>query len=784
MAGMDNLMSSVLGWWQQNSGTSGRKATQSVSGAYLRGSEASVERMGGDISLLSQSQTIYKDIASIQGELNDLTSNYGMNFGKALKTQKSILDVAHTEGKINKDTYSRQKSILDLITKQYKSKQKMAVVEKIMGKTSANLFKQAGLMGKAGGVGGMAKAGALKAGGVVAGVLHAGYEGLLSTTEWFVGSLQTAFHGGMAGVLKAVTNTLASLVSIISKRLGAIVGTIGSLFVEGYMKKVEIGIAENITGTKVRAMAGLDVGKTGKHEAASYGIYGSIQKLQEWAPAVASVTTELTKKVATQFYTIGQSMGLSGQQTAKYFDQMMVSSSNATEGLKNMAQMMEHSKDMAKQTGISSLQLATWIGDASVQARMLNIDTKAVVGTMRMLADQNKNLQKFGVNIRAQGAAMMKSLTGFANQWDIATHAYAGMRMYAEQYKKDTGKQLTAGRAYLMSRFGEKAGKKITMEKGTLTAKGITPEKALAGENLADKLTMIKRHLVEETKGMDAGEAAIVQERILTDIYKVQDEGARLAIMTTKEGDIKQLADNKHMKNSMMTAQQARTRMLTLAERNFNIQLQIYELLRKFIAVVVHGFIVLGSLLKLLMHVTVAASGVGTITSILAELGVPGLTKHFTEIGEASKDLATNWTALKGKGGELINQTKKVMKSAGVSGAIDEAKKSTGLDTAKDSMKPKKQVRKEHSGGLISGMTPYIGKLGEALAPNEFAFMTKSAASVVPMYDMFNKTGGGYKESTTKSGNIININITMPDASPDVILSKLKSHLSYVYGLG
>jgi len=196
---------------------------------------------------------------------------------------------------------------------------------------------------------------------------------------------------------------------------------------------------------------------------------------------------------------------------------------------------------------------------------MFNVDMKSISNTMGLLVDKQKTLASFGIEMRTQGDKILNALVTAPKQWGMALHAFAGMQMYGKDYLRDTGQQMGAGFAYMASRFGYKAatGAKFT-ETGALTMgkAGVTEADLMA--NRLD--TMLKLTREQTATIQDPGERFMAQTKILQDVWGIQDENARIAMLTLEKGGKSALA-NDAIRLSLLSERQISEKMLSAQEK-------------------------------------------------------------------------------------------------------------------------------------------------------------------------------------------------------------------------
>jgi hypothetical protein len=82
---------------------------------------------------------------------------------------------------------------------------------------------------------------------------------------------------------------------------------------------------------------------------------------------------------------------------ANITEKMIVASGTIENSWKHINVLAETFRDTAKEAGVPMLDLMKWTADTAVQARFLNIDTKTVAQTYKVLTDNMKTFSKVGI---------------------------------------------------------------------------------------------------------------------------------------------------------------------------------------------------------------------------------------------------------------------------------------------------------------------------------------------------------------------------------------------------
>lgn len=521
-------------------------------------------------------QNYYKSIIKLEGELNKKMKDRNVKFKEAVDLQLQELKTLKGIDAALNNKIAREESILRTMREQNKIRERSMKMEalsrKVAGGPATAMGKYAATgKTKKGAAAGGAKAGmAARAvagvGAVVVGAIYAAGQALMAITTMFMKNLTRVWDQGIQGILENTVSFASSLAGLLSDKLGAMVGAIGGLLVRMYMLHLNDWIAGQRMGVRMLA-------ETGK--AGGEAFFGSMLKTTqgirsraiEWGESAIATTTKITAAFGESFYRVGQTMDLTAQQTSEFFKRSLISASEDTnKATDNLRMLFSHSKEMAKDTGISSKFFANAIADASVQARMFNVDMKSVANTMELLKNKQKTLASFGIEMRSQGDKILNALVSAPKQWSMALHAFAGMEMYGKDYMQKTGEQMGAGFAYMASRFGglEKARAIGFTETGALTMGkvGATPE-----DLMATRLDTMISHVRSQTSGIEnVGERMMAQQMMLKNVWGIQDESARIAIMQLDKGDKSALA-NDAIRLSMLTERQISEKMLSAQEK-------------------------------------------------------------------------------------------------------------------------------------------------------------------------------------------------------------------------
>lgn len=519
-------------------------------------------------------QNYYKSIIKLEGELNKKMKDRNVKFKEAVDLQlQELKTLKGIDGTLN-NKIAREESILRVMKEQNKIRERSmkleALSKKVAGGPATTMGKYAATGktakgAKAAGAAGMAARAVAGVGAVIVGAIYAGGQALMAITTTFMKGLTRAWDQGIQGILDNTVNFVSSIAGLLSDKLGAMVGAIGGLLVRMYMLHLNDWIAGQRMGVRMLAETGKAGGEAffGNMLKVTHGIRS---RAIEWGESAIATTSKITNAFSSSFYRIGQTMDLTAQQTSEFFKKSLISASEDTDkAADNLRMLFAHSKEMAKDTGISSKFFAGAIADASVQARMFNVDMKSVANTMELLKNKQKVLASFGIEMRSSGDKILNALVSAPKQWSMALHAFAGMEMYGKDYMKQTGEQMGAGFAYMASRFGglERARAIGFTETGVMTGGA----KRTGEDVMATRLDSMLTHVRSQTSGIeDVGQRMMAQQMILKDVWGIQSEEARLSMMALDVGDKSALA-NDDIRLAMLSERQISEKMLSAQEK-------------------------------------------------------------------------------------------------------------------------------------------------------------------------------------------------------------------------
>jgi len=524
------------------------------------------------------SEAMYTRAFKAEAELNKIMKDRSINLKKAIDIRKKdIADVTKVNNKL-RERYEGETKVLNILEKQYRVRQRAMKIEamskKIFGRPATAMGKFAITGEGARGLGkvpyiGMASRIVSGVGAVIIGSITATTGALLSVTISFAKTLTTIWDQGIKGILQSSVNFVSSLASVFSDKLGGLIQVIGGLLIRMYMMHLEDWIAGQRMGVRMLARTGREGGE------AFFGSMmestGKIRALAiEWGSAALDTSSKVTADFAETFFRVGRTMDLTAQETSGYYQSALVSASeDITKATDNVLTLFGKAKKMAKDTGISSTIFAKSIADASVQARMFNVDMKSVANTMGTLTDKQKTLGAFGVELRSQGDQVLKALVTAPEKWSMALHAFAGREMFGTDYMRETGKQMGTGFSWMASRFGIDVAKSFKMtEAGAIAEKA----KETGGVGLVQKrLDMMIHHARKHTASIsDEHDQYMAQHRILEQLFGVTNEQARISILSGQ--DTKKLAKDTEVQLSLMSTRDIAAKTYSIQEREEQIQ--------------------------------------------------------------------------------------------------------------------------------------------------------------------------------------------------------------------
>lgn len=806
---IDELMKGIQQWASENaqerSSTDASKVfkTKAQELMGMKGGKAKATQgqiFGFDEATAKNIDSYYKSFIKLESSLNRIMQEHKAARQEAVSILKNELNLKRGISKAEDLRISKQEKLLDILNKEYKIQRRIGAIEKlepVIGKTSGKMLKYA-TTGRGGGsfgdllekipfLGKVAKITSRAIAGiagVLVGVVVGGFNMMLSTAQTVFEQLNVAFTGGMRGVLQATMNIVKGAFDMLEKipivgtilgKVGGVISAIGNLLIEQYMFRMEDFVAKSRSAVLAEARTGT-MGMEGARQATMAGYQrmfestGGIRKrTEEWFSALAETGTlgKASEGLESAFYRMGQSMMLSASETGKYFNTMLIMAGSTTGAVRDMSHMFAVAQDAAEKTTMSTTEVSKAISDAALNARMLNVDTQSVANTMTLLADQQKILGKFGIDLKAHGPAMLKALTGIGQGWDMATHSFAGMVFYGKEYQEQEGKRLDAAKAYMMSRYGKKVGMEFKIsEEGTWEMggekEGADAFKVGTGE-MSERLAKIQQYTIAQTSHIkNDAERMMAQKQLLQNVFKIQDENAQTAIMTTKKGQFDKLAADKNMKMAMKTERELAQETLTVQERSEQIQRIIMKATQSILAVLI---LLPFKLISLLLDT-------------IPGLQLPGVKKAFMDKVSVS---GVSFTQLeKGFDTAMSNTMKSVTK---LKPLIQEALIEPPKQAVKQSLAESKEegsVSKKHYGGLIRAHELSRLQFGESisgLAQDELVMMSNRPINIKPKYDVA-KEIGMESTTTTTSGSTTYINITVPSSDPDEVATALKTHLA------
>lgn len=802
--GRDSLRQSITNWLSDSAkaraGSAAEKTT-SRKFAEIEGMPNAKQKavagsqMGLDPEIIKQSNNFFKDSVKLNSILKRIILEQAVNYGQALEYLEKIKIAQLGISKGSELQTRRELKVLSILKQQYMIQRKRAAIQKTLkgleptiGKTSAGMLKYALLGGGGpGGPGGPGGGGPITnliqqipivgksflvlsrilagIGGVVLGTVIASFSTLNDVVRESFDQLNVAFTGGIQGVLTASKNIMDKGFKLLSKvpkiggamsKMGGTIGAIANVMISEFMFKLEDEVARSKAMVRSEARTGATMKESGAAQERMMGVTDLRGRTQEWLDALSDTGTigKAGQRLESSFYRMGQTMALSAAETGQYFNQMLSMSGDTTVAMKDMGHMFQVAKDSAKKTTMSTIELTKAISDASLNARMLNVDSTTVANTMGILADKQKILGQFGVDLKTQGPGILKTLTGMGQGWDMATHSFAGMLFYGKKYQEQTGKQLDIGKAYMMSRYGEKGGMGFKMGKeGTWEMGGKEGAKAfqIGSGEMSERLQKIQEYTIAQTKHIqNDGERMMAQKMLLKDIFKINDENAQTAIMTTKKSDFKKLADSKQMQMAMMSQEEISSRTLSVQERSEGVQRKVLKLINSIMMLIV--------LLPF------------KLADLLGE--IPGF-------GSIKKTKVFGKTTIEDLGQGFNNAISGVVKNASALAPLITA---AFVDPGKRAVEGAKKLSTRHYGGLLRANELAKLQYGEGgkLGNDEFMFMGSKPMDVISRPDMSEKlaTGNEGGANISNVGSTTYISITVPSANPDEIADALRQHLA------
>ena len=187
------------------------------------------------------------------------------------------------------------------------------------------------------------------------------------------------------------------------------------------------------------------------------------------------------------------------------------------------------------------------ISEGATAARFMNVDVGLLTNTMGVLAKQEGNLSKFGVDFSKQSGTIAKDLASLG-QGNDALNMFFGSNM---------GKENIGMKAWTKGTFGTQTAAGLTSKGGGFEVTG-GDIKNLTNSNAmtAQKIMMLKDMMVEETKNItDPNEALFVQKEIAKKIGGVSDSTA-IALATTQKSEIGKIATDPEMANQFKDEKQ------------------------------------------------------------------------------------------------------------------------------------------------------------------------------------------------------------------------------------
>jgi len=755
--------------------------------------EKAAKIMGYDKDMAREAKSFYLAQLKVESQISRIMKEEGITMDKAIaKLKKQKAELKTIDG-INKEQLQKEEDRLRIMEKTYEIEKKKARLERISKFVGGGPGGPGGppgkgplsVIGKLGenipGVGGIVS--------TVANVMKLVIDAIIRTITFlpkmvtkvittFMDLMHKAWDGGLQGLNQGTIDFfsgLAKKIPLFGGMLGDLIGTFGTMAVKMYMMSLGDWIAKQKVDILAKARTGAGGGAdlfSGMMKATG----GIRKRAEEWSSAFIETGTRANTAMATQMYRIGQTMQLSSSQTRQYFEQMLISAGDASKAMRNMSTMFGMADKMAKITGISTTQFSKAIADASVQARMMNVDMRSVANVTNMLAKKQKDLAGWGISLRDSLSKLVTGMSTLGKKWDYSMHAFMGIRMYGEKYRKETGKEMSVGRGIVASRFGYK----------TATGMGFTKEGVLKGlegtkttDVYATKMESMMSYVRDATKGMSEGEAFITQNKMLKELFGVDDEQLRITMMQTD--NFKSLAKDSRVQKKLMTTKQIQERTLSIQERGEQIQ-------RLIMRIMMSVFTIIGVIWKFIKPTLLwVAGGIVKLAGTMMRVFSPS--KWFS----SEKNVMEKWSdyidkAKKGADMDLksfkqnIDVGNTLKQSAlSIKKGMEDLTKKVGvgdyiLKQGKKGFKTRTGwgVDTKHGGGTIKGGVPAIIEDGELLNNEMYVYSKRNV-------DVTSKEGarGGLGEKTevTKAGNITNIYLQIPDSDPDTIANKLRTHL-------
>jgi len=763
MPKIDELMSNINEWISESKSSK----MDAVSGTKTGIAEKSIQGMPEE--MITSSKAYYQYAFKAEQDLQSLMRKRKLSVGQGLDQLKKEYKIKHDTNKMDFKDYKRYTKTIDLMKKQVKIERKIGLMRKAagkegMGKIGKSMSKKvASSEMKGGKTGGMA--------GAALAAVYIAYKTILSLTHGFLKGLEKAFDRGIAGILMNVVDTITGIVGFISKDLAKVVGVFGTLLVKSYMKMMEIGISKKTVAVQMRGQMGMQPGYNLPGRDVK-GMFGTTKMMKEWGPALASLGVNVTKvnsefsrfgkTIGTQMQIIGMNMGITASQTAEFFEKALSSSRDIKTAMVDVTSSFVIAREATAKTGISTVKLAKWIGDAAVQARMMNVDFRSVSNTMSLIVKHQDDLARTGVTTRAHGAELLKGMVSVGKQWEDTQHMYFGLLSHEKRYKEETGKDLSEEKALWMSKWGYANAQASYIDNlGNLAFKPLKKgESETPSDVLSSRLMGIKKGLTR-TALAEGKQAAFMYGKQIAGL----PENITKMILMAKDGEIAGLANNKQVQDAFKGADEIRRNLKTIAEHQEDIQIIIASLMQKLLSVTIYGFQTMIAFLKLLASpmISLASYIPGGMESINpASLAF----KYF-------KEMQTDFGNFKGAIKDSIKSVKKIGKY--ISPAADWALEDFRKKEAEKAAKRKKGKKKP-----ISAEPP---------KPPKPEWRPDLEANVVPKNGLGNSNSNlndsiqaaSNNSIQNQSGNVYHINFNIPDADATIIAGKVIKHLSAQY---
>lgn len=851
---LGSLKDSIVDWLSEASKEQAGRTTRRVTSgkmSELAGIEdlkermAAAQQMGLDPDTAKSINDHLKDTVKLNSSLTRLMLEQGIQFKDAVKILKKQKMELRGTSQISELQYRRQVKVLNLLEKEYKAQRKIALIKKTLkglepaiGKTSSRMLSHA-LTGKGVGpfdkqvsalsqkmpkfakmfaVAGRVIGGAL---GLVVGAIHGSAVVLVKGVKTLFDSMNKIFDQGIEGILNSVVDMAQKLGSVFSNTLGGIIGSLGSLLIKRYMMMLEISITRSQIGAKTAF-------RTGRGPEAGEGMYnaflketGGIRSLaKEWAEEFSRLGDIGDKAFQQSVY---RTATMFQQTTGQAFEDLnrllMVNNNNFKTAGKEYDDAISKSRYWAKQTKVNAEDIKNTFLDTAVATRYLNTDLKSVEGTISILAKNQEALQKAGISLKKDLGNITKGIQEIPGAWDYAQHALIGMRKYGAENVPE---------GYVRSRFNLSEKQKLTYEQGTFGITGMNKkDEMMARQGVISatgwdkRIAGMREHLAEvlEKRGVKQGteEAFIIGQEFYKDVYKVNSEQLRVALLMSK--DYNSLSDE----NKNLLRNQGKSAEVLLSQMDGNLN-KLYTVSQKTEQwqMAIAGMIPLVIALLRLLPSKIASflPGAETFSDDIAagtrafdnvvetlrrqstgmESHVKGFMKPFFEgldlaEGEFIKEL------IKRKGGKekLIAEKEKAIKGAKVDRAITsfvnigtQWGENRVSDAERDLAETKEKIKRaekqnkikgtKHFGGMANAGDWYKLQVGEAIS-DEFFFMSpnksvdvKSKANVSEELAKTNTPA----TNITNSGSTTYINITVPSSNPDEVADALRAHLAKI----